>query len=154
MTLPRIPCPYCEHGQVEIGPDGGDAHWEDCPHCKGTKEIPFRLSEWLTKDKWTQNAVARNKDGVEDVVNPVSFCFWGALFSTKLVPGLKQPDAAIYYSVASDVVRENFNLYGAIVYNDTPGRTYEEVRELMLMTEEQMENKPGLFNKPNNKETV
>lgn len=88
----------------------------------------LRAAQDNIKQGWTQGAPARNDHG-ESVASvdaaACSFCLYGALWRI----GLRPPDAVVsaLYGALLKINPEKGEEIGLIGFNDTPGRTQEEV---------------------------
>ena len=86
---------------------------------------PKTLQELYSKpNTWTQRATARNEKGKScEIDNGIKFCLNGALSKVYRDDGMQRTVA--YYKISK------FLGMGIIQWNDWPGRTIEEVRDLV-----------------------
>lgn len=92
------------------------------------------LLTMLNEETWTQGAYARDRFGrAEDVNSPEAcqFCLIGAAYK-------------LYGDVDAPVIRKIRDILGTFVpyWQDRPGRTFEEVREVILKAEAMLETAP------------
>lgn len=108
-----------------------------------TYELIDAAATILENHGFSQGANARDANGVMTTVTPahawpqpVAFCAYGALCRA----GMGQPDTINYFDVACtedralDALDQHSPTGGIVSFNDTPGRTKEEVVTLMRHT--------------------
>lgn len=93
----------------------------------------------LNEETWTQGYYARDKDGCitgYDSSKACKFCLLGAALKT-LGPG--QEFRKLYGTLRAAIGNPELDVHD---WNDAPGRTFEEVRSVILQAEAMLETAP------------
>ena len=122
----------CENGQIEADVGLDDSHWITCPKCKGEGEVPFRLSEFLTEKNWRKGEFGSLKNGCSIIggIYDYELCKL-TLFSERHNYHMKMREVALE-------ILEEPKVFNLIYWNDAHERTFAEVHELMLETEQRL----------------